>query len=506
MAALDGAASADSDARMRRYYYLYLPRHLAEAGERDRLDALLLDPGWLQAKLKATASPYALFADYQLYGVGEAQSLIGRTLQLISGICTRDPRQLPLQLAERLNGCGAIAATGFVEKARRLLPHPAIVHVSPSLNPPGTEIARFEGHSGMVLALCLLPDGQLASGSTDGTIRLWDVATGAEMARLDGQGGSVRALGLLADGRLASGSDDGTIRLWDVARVNATRLEGPSSAISALCLLPDGRLASGSTDTTIRLWDPVTGVETARLEGHTEDVNTLCLLADGRLASASYDGTIRLWDVAAEAETARLGRGATALCPLSDGLLASGCSDGTVWLWDVAARAEIVHIETQGGWVRALCRLKDGRRAFDCSDGAIRLWDASAGVKIVRLEGQPNWRAFPSGGALCQLNDGRLASARFDDSTIQLWDLVSGAETARLEGHDGPLAALCLLSDGRLVSGSDDRTIRLWDVARRAETARLELDGSIKALIAIATKRFVAGDGLGGLHWLEVVD
>ena len=81
----------------------------------------------------------------------------------------------------------------------------------------GAETARLEGHSGGVRALCLLPDGRLASGSYDNTIRLWDVAAGAETARLEGHSGRVDALCLLPDGRLASGSWDRTIRLWDVA-------------------------------------------------------------------------------------------------------------------------------------------------------------------------------------------------------------------------------------------------------------------------------------------------
>ena len=50
----------------------------------------------------------------------------------------------------------------------------------------GAETARLEGHTGSVTALCLLPDGRLASGSDDKTIRLWDVTTGAETARLEG--------------------------------------------------------------------------------------------------------------------------------------------------------------------------------------------------------------------------------------------------------------------------------------------------------------------------------
>ena len=204
---------------------------------------------------------------------------------------------------------------------------------------PGAETARLEGHSG-VPALCLLPDGRLASGSSDNTIRLWDVAAGAATARLEGHSGGVTALCLLPDGRLASGarmttrSGSGTWRPGPrppASRViparsppfaccrtggsptgssmttrsgSGTWRPGPRPpasrvrpAVAALCLLADGRLASGSWDNTIRLWDVAAGAETARLEGHSDAVAALCLLPDGRLASGAYDNTIRLWDV-----------------------------------------------------------------------------------------------------------------------------------------------------------------------------------------------------------------
>jgi WD40 repeat protein len=74
-------------------------------------------------------------------------------------------------------------------------------------------------HEDRVLSVAYSPDGKtLASGSFDGTIKLWDVATGKERATLKGHTGWVRSVAYSPDSKtLASGSEDETIKLWDVA-------------------------------------------------------------------------------------------------------------------------------------------------------------------------------------------------------------------------------------------------------------------------------------------------
>jgi WD40 repeat protein len=76
------------------------------------------------------------------------------------------------------------------------------------------------GHIRSVVSLAFSPDGKtLASGSADGTIRLWDVTTHQPLGpALTGHIRSVVSLAFSPDGKtLASGSDDMTIRLWDVS-------------------------------------------------------------------------------------------------------------------------------------------------------------------------------------------------------------------------------------------------------------------------------------------------
>jgi hypothetical protein len=74
------------------------------------------------------------------------------------------------------------------------------------------EAATLRGHKGWVYSVAFAPDGKtLASGSTDGTVKLWEVGTGRELATLTGHARVVRSVAFAPDGKtLASGSTDGS--------------------------------------------------------------------------------------------------------------------------------------------------------------------------------------------------------------------------------------------------------------------------------------------------------
>jgi WD40 repeat protein len=109
-----------------------------------------------------------------------------------------------------------------------------------------------------VRAIAFAPDGRsLASGSLDGTARIWgcDGST-AEVNVLGGHGGAVEAVAYSPDGRrLLTASADGNVRLWDptINRVLCT-LPAPST-VGIAVISPDGRvLLAGSAKGGVRIW------------------------------------------------------------------------------------------------------------------------------------------------------------------------------------------------------------------------------------------------------------
>ena len=201
-----------------------------------------------------------------------------------------------------------------------------------------------------VRSLSLLGDMQLASGSEDGTIHIWDLKEKGDSRHLNtltGHKSDVWSLDTMVDPTnneykiIISASPEKTVRVWkekDNGEIVSDTLTGHTSAVYSVCALGDGRLASGSFDETIRIWDLKKGGEHVQtLTGHTGSVLSVCALGDGRLASCFGDRTIRIWDLNKEKEKYEHVQTLTghtdyvhSVCALGDGRLASGSDDKAI--------------------------------------------------------------------------------------------------------------------------------------------------------------------------------
>jgi WD40 repeat protein len=139
----------------------------------------------------------------------------------------------------------------------------------------------------------------LASGNAAG-ITLWDISTGEPRASLGND--STLSVTFSPDGTLlASGSLNGTVHLWDTATgQEQAALEKHTGAVHAVAFSPDGGiLASGGHDGTVCLWNVKTGDRAATIRIAQTQIWSVAFSPDGLLlASGSGDGLIRLWDVA----------------------------------------------------------------------------------------------------------------------------------------------------------------------------------------------------------------
>ncbi|MBD2451653.1 caspase family protein [Nostoc sp. FACHB-152] len=309
-------------------------------------------------------------------------------------------------------------------------------------------------HNSSVISVAFSPNGNtIASGSSDGTVKLWNLQ-GQPIKVLQGHTGFIESLVFSPGGKTISiGSNErtGTVRLWNLQSGASKTLQGHSSAFS-----PDGKtIATASSDSTVKLWNLQSGASQT-LTGHSLRVTSVAFSPDGNtFAAGSEDGTVKLWNLQSGASQTLTGHSlrVTSVAFSPDGnTFAAGSLDKTVRLWNLQGKPK--SIKTFQHYVESLAFSPDSNTiATASSDSTVKLWNLQSGASKT-LQGHSS--AFSP--------DSNTIATASSDNTVKLWNLQSGASKT-LQGHSDWVWSVAFSPDGNTIAtASSDSTVKLWNL------------------------------------------
>ncbi len=332
----------------------------------------------------------------------------------------------------------------------------------------GEQLKSFGGLY-TTLSLSFSPDGKTLASSGDewnSNVRLWDVQTGELLRTLekrtafeDFEGRDVNSVVFSPDGNMiASGSGNGSIRLWNANTGKFIKyFEGHTKSVNSVAFSPNGNTLMSAGAEGVCLWHVNTGEFIEDFPLHTTSPSA-AFSPDGRTFAIGNMRFVSVRDAQTFKYLKNLSVNIGSVRSVSfspDGNIIASCDRNDIRLWDPHTNQLLKTLKEHRDSINSIIFSPDGEMIASASDDrTIRLWDVNTRELSKTLMGHTD-----SVNSVVFSSDGETIASAGNDRTVRLWNANTGELLKTLSGHIENVNTVAFSPDGNTVASGSGRLV-----------------------------------------------